>query len=607
MRLTRLTAAMVFAAALGLAGCTSDCDNAGVSVDGNGSIVVIGESGFVSPNSPILKNMSAWPSPPAGEQSLAFQGYALTRDGAGFYLLANTAEHPSLVYYIDLRNGRAAPIGTEGEDQGGAHAASKQTWLTAEGGYVYSVDQARPIVSRGNLVRSIKLAPFIAGSRTRLQSPIGVAVDRSGKVCALDSATLFVLCYASSARGNVAPEQSIDTTKILGYRQVDAVAFGPLGRLVVAGTSDSSGLRDFSIAAFDLTARAPRLLRTIAGPKTGLNMPDSIIIDGAGNALVLQADSNESDAVREVIAFGPRQRGDVAPSSVRHPATTLWNASSMAVDRRSGDVAILASDGLAYFPSAARHAPNRWPREVRLSIRGSSIAQSRGWLVVSDWLGNAVPYKVARLLKGTTLGSGIAGNLYNPDFVATDQSGRVYVASAIVGVITQLPANPAGTPKAGFPFRTPFGQDMNAFAADSSGYYYFSSGRNEAVIVVGPHGRQSLIRGGNTGLNNPNGLVVGADGTLYVANTDGKEILAFARGSSGNVAPAGRISGKSTGFVAPQALAVDAKGMLYVFDGPVTATGSQTHYVRVYDAGARGNVAPVKSYEVRTKCWVNAL
>jgi hypothetical protein len=52
------------------AGCASTCDNAGVTVDGQGNIVVRAESGFISPNSSILRNVSEWPQPPPEEEKL---------------------------------------------------------------------------------------------------------------------------------------------------------------------------------------------------------------------------------------------------------------------------------------------------------------------------------------------------------------------------------------------------------------------------------------------------------------------------------------------------------------------------------------------------------
>ncbi|HEV3089951.1 MAG TPA: hypothetical protein VGX91_00755 [Candidatus Cybelea sp.] len=149
---------------------------------------------------------------------------------------------------------------------------------------------------------------------------------------------------------------------------------------------------------------------------------------------------------------------------------------------------------------------------------------------------------------------------------------------------------------------------MDAFAPDSAGYFYLSSASNDAIIAVEPEGRQTVIRGSATGLNHPLGLAVDRDGSLFVANANAKSILIFARGSSGNATPAARIEGPATELIAPQALAIDAAGKLYVFDGPQTASlGGAPHYVRVYAASATGDVAPLRSYEVQTKCWTNAL
>lgn len=603
-----LSAFLICTLALGSTGCTSNCDNAGVSVDGNGNIVVKGENGFVSPNSTILKNVTNWPAPPQGEQNLAFsQGYTLSRDRA-FYLLANTAQHPNLVYRISLETGKATPLGSENGDvaaaglldEGGADAASKETSIAADNEYVYSVDQT-PVISRASLFMGAKLTPFIAGERTKLRSPIGVAVGGDGKVCALDSETLLVLCYAASAHGSVAPIQSIDTKAVLGYGQVDAISFGHLGQLVVAGTSDASGVKDFAIAVFDLSGSIPRLLRTIGGPATQLQFPDSIGVDGAGNILVLQGNA-------DVVAFGPGQHGNTAPISVRDPAATVSHPFRLAINRSTGDIAILGSDGIAFFSKAANNLPSKWPAEERrLPLRGWDVAFGARSLIVANQFGTPVAYALQEALNESSVVRSSVLDLHDPEFISTDQTGRVYVASTD-GVITALPGDSKKMAEAEtVSFRTPFGRNASAFAVDSAGYYYLSSTSNNAIVVVGPDGRQSVLAGNSTGLNRPIGLAVGKDGTVFVANSEDKNILEFTRGSSGDVAPLGRIEGSSTGLVAPQALAIDPSGKLYVFDGPVTAGGSgASHYVRVYDAESRGNVSPLKSYPVRTKCWVNA-
>src|SRR5665213_402616 len=149
---------------LALAGCGSTCDNAGVAVDGKGAIVVFGANGFISPNSSIVAHVTSWPHPPGSEQSLVSQGYALTPDGS-MYVLANSYEHPNLVYRMDLARGHATLMGNS--------ARSSETFIASDARYVYSVDQSHAMIRRV-AVSSPKasLKPLIEGPKTKLGNPI---------------------------------------------------------------------------------------------------------------------------------------------------------------------------------------------------------------------------------------------------------------------------------------------------------------------------------------------------------------------------------------------------------------------------------------------------
>ena len=590
--------------ALGATGCTSNCDNAGVTVDASGNIVVRGAEGFISPNSTVLRNVRDWPQPPSGEENFAFsQGYVLTRDG-GMYVLANTAYHPNLVYRIDLGSGQASTIDGPATSESSASAMSRslETWIASDDRHVYSVDQKDPQISRmdtsGERARLVK---FIYGEKTLLRAPIGVAVDSNGRLCALDSESLFLLCYARGARGNVAPANVINLKALLGYAQVDGITFDRSGRAVVSGTSDPSGLAGFILAVVDISSAEPRVVRTISGSNTKLSTPYSLAVDNIGNVLVLQQFSGE------LLAFAPGLSGNVAPFAVRAPAAGVTHLFRMALDRETGNVAILGSDGIAVFAKAGYRSPNDWPTEARSPMRGWSVAFGNSGLFVADEFGT--PIRAGRREKADASSPEAQSrtlNLHDPEFIATDQDGRTYVASTD-GMITPLPRQGSDASGPATSFATTFGRNMDAFAVDSAGYFFLSSASNDAIVTVDKTGHQSLIAGSRTTLNHPVGLAVGSDGSLYVANTSGKNILVFPRGSSGNVAPARVIAGDTTELVAPQSLAIDAAGKLYVFDGPVTAAGSGgQHFVRVYGNGASGSVAPTQSYAVNTKCWANA-
>ncbi len=502
------------------------------------------------------------------------------------YVLENTADHPNLVYRIDLANGRL-------ESGPSRLAKSRETYISAAGRFAYSVDQEHAVISRADLSRKPPaLTNFIAGPRTELLGPIGVAADARGRVCALESEPAAILCYAPGARGDTAPASVVDLRRLLGYAQAWSVIFDRSGRLVVNGTSDQNGLGNFAIAVIDVAGSAPRIIRILSGPNTQI-AGSALAMDDGGDILALQLPTSEGLRDGALLAFGPDQRGDVAPRYVRRPAARVLRPFRLAVDRQTGDVAILGADGVALFRNAARKPLPEYPAEIRLPYRGWSIAfGGRSSLIVENEFGALE----------TTL------DLNDPQFIATDQQGRVYVAST-TGLVTALPEHGAvdGLPRA-WNFDAVFAQSVDAFAPDSAGYSYLSSASNDAIIAVEPEGRQTVIRGSETGLNHPLGLAVDRDGSLVVANANAKSILIFARGSSGNATPAARIEGPATQLIAPKALAIDAAGKLYVFDGPqTTSLGGAPHDVRVYAASATGNVAPLRSYEVNTKCWTNAL
>jgi hypothetical protein len=586
-----VSAVMSIAMVAGLGWFTSNCDNAGVTVDAKGNIVLQGESGFISPNSTLLDRVTTWPHPPTDEQNFAFsQGYTLGHDG-DMYVLENTAYHPNLVYHIDLATGRATLAGND--------ARSKQTWIAADSHDAYSVDQATAAISRMPLSPAgTGLKPYIFGSHTGLRNPLGVAVDGRGRICAIDSETLNLLCYPPGAHGNAAPVISADLKSLLGYAQVDGLTFGASGDIVVSGTSDTNGLRGYSLSVIDATGAQPRVLRTIGGPHTWLTTPISPIVDKLGNILVLQRGV--------LLAFSPKQSGDVSPAWIRRPPATVTGPDRMAVAQATGDIAILGSDGIGFFPKAAALTPDHWPQETRLPMRGWDVAFSGDTLIVADEYGALAGY-IGRTPTKQDFDTGAkALDLHNPEFIATDHSGRIFVASTD-GFITALPTT--GTPPKAIvrSFATPFGRNMGAFAAATSGSMYLSSSSKSAIITIDPDGRQGLLAGDRTALHHPSGLAAGPDGSLFVANTSGRNILIFSPGSEGNVSPAGEISGPATLLIAPQAIATDAAGNVYVFDGPKFTQGSGAdHFVRVFAATARGNAVPTASYPVKTKCWVNA-
>ena len=209
--------------------------------------------------------------------------------------------------------------------------------------------------------------------------------------------------------------------------------------------------------------------------------------------------------------------------------------------------------------------------------------------------GNAAP-------QATILGGGNGTQLYGPAGIALDTAGRLYVAnccdqilifapgatgnavplSAIAGTNTGLayPTGIAFDPKGNlYVSNHVAGPSITAYAAGASG--------NSAPIAT--------IAGANTGLAAPTGIAFDASGRLYVANganvnSPAGQILIYAAGASGNVAPIDSIAGSNTGLYGSTWLAFDSAGNLYVTNYNWT---SATFSITVYGPGAHGNSAPI--------------
>ncbi len=132
-------------------------------------------------------------------------------------------------------------------------------------------------------------------------------------------------------------------------------------------------------------------------------------------------------------------------------------------------------------------------------------------------------------------------------------------------------------------------------------------GSNVDSVIVYPAGSKgnakpgATIAGHDTGLRDPYGIAVDAEGNIYVANAanfeDGSSgsgsITIFRSGSNGNVKPIGTIAGPDTGLHDPVGVAVDCSGNIYVanYEGGPSEYGSVT----VYQPGSDGDAKPART------------
>ena len=114
----------------------------------------------------------------------------------------------------------------------------------------------------------------------------------------------------------------------------------------------------------------------------------------------------------------------------------------------------------------------------------------------------------------------------------------------------------------------------------------------------------AIIKGPKAALHSPQGIAFDQKGQLYVAQGRGGasgsgEIKVFAAGARGDAAPIATIAGPNTLFGnsgdAPEHVAVDAESE--IFAGQVVPSGNQ---ILKFAAGASGNVAPITTTFVQS-------
>ncbi len=255
-----------------------------------------------------------------------------------------------------------------------------------------------------------------------------------------------------------------------------------------------------------------------------------------------------------VTSYPAGASGNVTPIS---PVTALCLPTSVALDSKGNIyVANHLSSTVAVYPAGSNGtvAPSA-------TISGSNTGLNAPWGITVD----------------------ASGNIYvaNYDYVASYDGGTVtiYPAGSNGNV---APSAIIGGSNTGLIY-------PHTIVVDAEGNIYVtnhgsSSGRADTVTVfpAGSNGNvapSATIAGSNTGLSDPRGIALDANGNIYVANYDASTVTVYPAGSNGNVAPSETID--SPGVTG---LALDARGNIYVTSGGDALS--------VYPPGSNGNVAP---------------
>jgi sugar lactone lactonase YvrE len=296
------------------------------------------------------------------------------------------------------------------------------------------------------------------------------------------------------------------------------------------------------------------------GTAASFNAPAGVAVDGSGSIYV--ADTN-NNLVRKV--------------SVSGYVTTL-----------AGSGVSGSSDGVGTAASFARPA--------------AVAADSAGSVYVADTFGNRIrkisPSGAVTLLAGSgrsgnTDGNGGLASFFQPNGVAVDSLGDVYVADTMVNSIRKITpegvvSTLAGSTMTGSNDGTGSGASFSGprgVAVDGSGNVYVGDTGNHLVRKVTPSGTVTTLAGSGkpgsadgTGVaasfTSPAGVAVDALGNVYVADTgnnklrrvtpDGVTTTVGGRSDNGPGSVDG--IGSLAGFARPQGVAVGPGGSVYVAD-----------------------------------------
>jgi len=221
---------------------------------------------------------------------------------------------------------------------------------------------------------------------------------------------------------------------------------------------------------------------------------------------------------------------------------------------------------------------------------GIAIDKSGNMYVANENVGTITKYPGGA--NGNVAPSFAIGGLASPIGVAVDASGNLYVAnSAASGVGTmsiqvyaagsRVPSQTIAGPATGLstPGFIALDAASDIWVANQTGNTIeeFANAANGNVPPI------AVISGSNTGLSTPQGLAFAPNGQLYVAinNAVGvpDAVLVFTKPLAGNLSPANILCGPNTGVNNPTGVAVNGQGTLFVVN---SAFGGTAGYVTTF-------------------------
>jgi sugar lactone lactonase YvrE len=409
---------------------------------------------------------------------------------------------------------------------------------------------------------NIRPLATVSGSATGLAGPQGIAFDPSGRVVVANSGHgSSVTEYAVGAHGDATPATTISGPDT-GLSDPFGVAFDANGDLFVSNPGNDSVTEYAPGASGDAQPVA-----TLTGAATGLHVPNGLIFDTAGRLSVANAGANT------VTTYAPGANGDAAPAvTLGGAATKLSEPNGLGLDA-SGQLYVGNFTNLVTVfrrGAAGDVAPVRTLAGTATALDGVTAL-----LVVSAPSATTLP---TAGLSATT--AELAGTI-SPHGGPTSYYFQYGPTTAYGSTTVPVNAGAGPGPK-------------NVFATithltPSTVTHYRIVTTSSAGTASGADRTFTTASAGLTAV--PMVYSSNAPALAIPGSSSPASILGFPVGSRGNLAPTIAISGPHTGLSAPVGLAVDGHGDVFTAD-------FNANQILEYAPGAHGDVAPIADIPV---------